>query len=73
MKRGPLPVRISVWMLLFFGSTGPLFGGEGLFHKDTTSASCKAHVKMNYGVLIHNPYYEISRSSGLGDRGLKVL
>ncbi len=68
MNRSPLPV----WMLLVFCSGAPLWG-KGLFHKDTTSASCKAHVKINYGVVIHNPYYEISRSSGLGNRGLKIL
>ena len=38
-----------------------------------TSDECFGNKELNFGVLILNPYFQISRSTGLGKKGLETL
>ncbi len=72
MMRRLSSIRIFIWCLAASVLAGSVWGGE-LFQKKNTSALCKENPAINFGVLLHNPYYQISRSKGLGEKGLVSL
>jgi hypothetical protein len=60
-------------MGIFLALASPIAHAQDDFANNSTSKRCLGNEEMNFGVLVHNPYYQIYRSSGLGTRGLEDL